>query len=433
MASPFLQGGGEMGHLTRNFDWSQTSLGEPGQWPQSLLTIVNTILNSKFPMFLWWGVDMIQFYNDAYRPSLGNQGKHPKALGQKGKDCWPEIWDIISPLIRQVQETGVATWREDQLIPIYRNGKIEDVYWTYSYSAVLDDRGWQTGVLVTCTETTEKVKNLKEIEESVKEQTEELREANLQLTRFNEELSRSNSNLEEFAYAASHDMKEPIRKIHFFSDRIRRNLADRFTEEEIRYFDRMDAAARRMGSLIDDLLSYSQVSLRPRLFDEVNLNNVIRQVLNDLELEIEEKGAEIHVPELCVLKGYQRQVQQAFQNLISNALKFHTPGTQPVITINGKTVEGRHCELKLSAEQQQKKYYIVEVADNGIGFDPGDTERIFNVFTRLHGNAEYTGTGVGLSIVRKVAENHQGFVTANSEPGKGASFQLFFPLHAEEE
>ena len=124
------------------------------------------ILASKFPMFVWWGPDLIQFYNDAYRPSLGNEGKHPAALGQKGVDCWPEIWEMIYPLIRQVQTTGEATWNEDLLVPIYRNGKIEDVYWTFGYSPISGDGDRIEGVLVVCTETTEKVLSLKKMEES---------------------------------------------------------------------------------------------------------------------------------------------------------------------------------------------------------------------------------------------------------------------------
>jgi PAS domain S-box-containing protein len=157
----FLEGGGEMGELTRNYDWSQTSIQDPTHWPQSLRTTLSILLNAGFPMFLWWGEDLIQFYNDAYRPSLGINGKHPKALGQKGKDCWPEIWPIISPLIHQVLTGGAATWSEDQLVPIYRNGKIEDVYWTFSYSPVKDESGKVGGVLVICNETTHKVKNFK--------------------------------------------------------------------------------------------------------------------------------------------------------------------------------------------------------------------------------------------------------------------------------
>lgn len=161
----FLRGGGEMGELTRSFDWSLTSVGCVEKWPQSLLSIVSIILSSKFPMFLWWGNDLVQFYNDAYRPSLGIDGKHPKALGQKGKECWPEIWPVISPLITKVL-TGESVWFEDQLIPICRNGLLEDVFWTFSYSPVRDDSGTINGVLVVCNETTEKVVGVKRLEES---------------------------------------------------------------------------------------------------------------------------------------------------------------------------------------------------------------------------------------------------------------------------
>jgi PAS domain S-box-containing protein len=160
----YLQGGGEMGQLTREFDWSKTVLGAPEGWSQSLLTTISIILNSRFPMFLWWGPELIQFYNDAYRPSMGQNGKHPKALGQRGVDCWPEIWPVIKPLIDQVMSGGESTWSENQLIPIYRNNKLEDVYWTFSYSKVLDETGNPGGVLVICNETTEQVQSYNNIE-----------------------------------------------------------------------------------------------------------------------------------------------------------------------------------------------------------------------------------------------------------------------------
>ncbi len=146
-----------MGALIRAYDWSNNLLGPPHQWPHSLRTTVSIILNSKFPMFLWWGPDLIQFYNDAYRPSLGNGGKHPTALGQRGEECWQETWPIIKPLIDQVMDGGDATWSEDQLIPIYRNGQLEDVYWTFGYSPVKDEKGNTAGVLVVCQETTRQV------------------------------------------------------------------------------------------------------------------------------------------------------------------------------------------------------------------------------------------------------------------------------------
>lgn len=162
----FLSGKGELYELTKSFPWHTTGLGDISDWPAGLRTTVNIILNSKFPMFLWWGPDLIQFYNDAYRPSLGNNGKHPAALGQRGQDCWPEIWPVIKPLIDQVLTTREPAWSEDQLIPIYRNGALEDVYWTFSYSAVLGDDGNVDGVLVVCTETTDKLRSLRELKNS---------------------------------------------------------------------------------------------------------------------------------------------------------------------------------------------------------------------------------------------------------------------------
>lgn len=164
----FLKGGGETAELLASIDWSNTSLGAIEWWPQSLRTTLSIILHSKFPMFLFWGPDLICFYNDAYRPSLGNEGKHPYALGSRGEDVWPEIWHIIKPLIDQVMTGGEATWNEDQLIPIYRNGKLEDVYWTFSYSPVNDENGDVGGVFVTCSETTQKVELLKHFDSNEK-------------------------------------------------------------------------------------------------------------------------------------------------------------------------------------------------------------------------------------------------------------------------
>ncbi len=151
-----LYGVGEMAELTRAYDWGQSLLGPIETWPEVLLNTVNTLLNSRHPMFLWWGEDLIQFYNDAYRPSLGDD-KHPKALGQKGQECWPEIWPIIFPQIDAVMKRGEASWHVDQLVPINRNGKLEDVYWTYGYSPVYRPTGEIGGTLVVCTETTSSV------------------------------------------------------------------------------------------------------------------------------------------------------------------------------------------------------------------------------------------------------------------------------------
>jgi signal transduction histidine kinase len=148
-----IYGTGEMADLTRGFDWSRTPVGPIEAWPDELLITVNTVLGSRHPMFLWWGQELIQFYNDAYRRSI-REDKHPSALGQRGVDCWPEIWTIIGPQIDAVMTRGEANWHENQLVPINRNGKLEDVYWTYGYSPVRNLSGEIRGTLVVCTETT---------------------------------------------------------------------------------------------------------------------------------------------------------------------------------------------------------------------------------------------------------------------------------------
>src|SRR5665647_696022 len=157
----FLSGGGEMGKLIRSKDWSNTMLGVPGTWPQSLRTTLGIVLSSKFPMFLWWGPKLLCFYNVAYRTCLGENGKNPDIVGMPAKKAWSEICPNIKPLIDQVLESGEAVCREDQLIPGYHNGKIEDVYWTFNYIPVNDESEKPGGVLVLCSDTTEKITGLK--------------------------------------------------------------------------------------------------------------------------------------------------------------------------------------------------------------------------------------------------------------------------------
>jgi light-regulated signal transduction histidine kinase (bacteriophytochrome) len=254
----------------------------------------------------------------------------------------------------------------------------------------------------------------------------EVRQRTLELENKNRELLRSNENLEEFAHAASHDLKEPIRKIRFFTDRLKDQLTERITEEEKQTFRRIDNASERMGALIDDLLLYSHISQRPVEMEEVDLEQKLSKVLEDLELDIQEKNAIISIGALPKVKGYRRQLQQLFQNLVGNALKYSKPGVAPLITVHASIVPGD--EPSIGQNGSRTKYHLIEVTDNGIGFDPAESERIFQMFQRLHGNAEYRGTGVGLSIVKKVAENHNGKVEAEGRPGEGATFKVYLPV-----
>src|SRR6202048_920186 len=151
-SADFLAGGGEMGALTRAYDWSASPRGKPETWPQSLRTALRILLNTNHPMFIWWGPGLIQFYNDAYRQPMGPE-RHPSALGTGGRQCWAEIWDIIGPQIEQVMSGAGATWHENQLVPVTRHGKLEQVYWTYSFSPIDEDDGIG-GVLVVCRDVT---------------------------------------------------------------------------------------------------------------------------------------------------------------------------------------------------------------------------------------------------------------------------------------
>src|SRR3954462_6729871 len=134
-----LAGGGEMGALMRSMDWSRTPLGPVSGWPQSLRTTVSTCLDSRFPILIWWGPELVKIYNDAYRPMLGN--KHPRSMGARGRDCWPEIWHIIGPMLDGVLREGKATWSENKMLPLERHGFVEECYFTYSYSPIRDESG----------------------------------------------------------------------------------------------------------------------------------------------------------------------------------------------------------------------------------------------------------------------------------------------------
>jgi len=564
----FLAGDGEMSKLTREKNWNETSLGPPELWPQSLRTSLSIILNSRFPMFLFWGKELICFYNDAYRPSLGNEGKHPYILGMKGEDAWAEIWHIIKPLIDQVLSGGNATWSEDQLIPIFRNGKIEDVYWTFSYSPVNDESGKPAGVFVVCSETTEKVITYKKVEESeqkyrelsalleekVKERTEELQKTNEVLraseeryhrmvedvqdyaiillskegiilnwnkgaenikgykageivgksfsifytdadksnhipekllalaankgkatdenwrvrkdgSRFwgsviitalrddkrnivgfvkvtrdlterknaedslkqkNVDLEKMNKELQSFAYISSHDLQEPLRKIQTFAARLTTTEFKNLTEGGKDMFQRMQSSAMRMQRLIDDLLSYSRTNTSDRILEKTDLNKIVEEVKADLKDELKQKNATVETSGLCEVSIIPFQFRQLLHNLFVNSIKFSTPERPLQIKIKCDVDKG--SAFKNDKLSQEKIYCHISFSDNGIGFEQQYSDKIFELFQRLHGRSAYDGTGIGLAIVKKIVDNHDGVITATSEINKGAAFDIYIPV-----
>jgi PAS domain S-box-containing protein len=243
------------------------------------------------------------------------------------------------------------------------------------------------------------------------------------------DLKQSNNNLEQFAYVASHDLQEPLRKIKSFGDILVNRYMPLLGPEGADMIGRMQLAADRMKALIEDLLAFSRISSQQHLPVPVNLNEVVQGVLTDLEPAIREKRAELHLEPMHSVMGDALQLQQAFQNLISNALKFSKKGQPPIIHLTTETVAGTDIkEFSLNAEQRKQQYQRIVVRDNGIGFEQQYADRIFQIFQRLHGRMEYPGTGIGLSIVQKVIEHHKGHIRAKGEPGQGATFIILLPI-----
>ncbi|MGI8504588.1 MAG: PAS domain-containing protein [Hassallia sp.] len=239
-----------------------------------------------------------------------------------------------------------------------------------------------------------------------------------QETRQREELARSNEELQQFAFIASHDLQEPLRKIKTFGDRLKVTCGDAFTEQGSDYLQRMQNAAQRMQILIEDLLTLSRVTTRTQPFVSVDLAQITQEVLSDLEVTIQQSVACVELGKLATLRADPLLMRQLLQNLIGNAIKFHRPQEPPFVKI--------YTEVTRAINGSEFCQIIVE--DRGIGFDEKYLSRIFNVFQRLHGRSEYQGTGIGLAICRKIAERHNGSITATSIPGHGAKFIVTLPM-----
>jgi PAS domain S-box-containing protein len=333
----------------------------------------------------------------------------------------------LEQVLADVYQNGETFTANERPVELLRNGKWDTVYMNFVYEPYKDSSGNILGLFAIAIDVTEQVLARQKIEDIVTQRTNELAHANEALVVANQELTHSNENLQQFAYAASHDLKEPLRKMQVFGDRLRTTIREKLTEEEKHAFERMDSASKRMTSLIDDLLTYSLVSLKTETFEEVNLNEVLDTVLSDLDLEIEEKAATINVGKLFTIKGERRQLQQAFQNLIANSLKYSKKDARPEITITCQKIGVQDSPSFKPDKKINGNYVACVIKDNGIGFDQQDAERIFTVFTRLNDSTHIKGTGVGLSIVRKVIENHKGYITAESVVGEGSTFRIILP------
>ena len=234
-----------------------------------------------------------------------------------------------------------------------------------------------------------------------------------QLGVYAKRLEASNRELQDFASVAAHDLQEPLRKIQAFSDRLNLKYREALQGDGMDYLQRMQGSAKRMQILIDDLLTYSRVTSAAKPFLPTDLNQVVKDVLSDLEIRIEQSKARIDIEDLPTVDADALQMRQLLQNTIANALKFHRPDLPPAVKVAANIIRDR-CELSIS--------------DNGIGFDQKYSDKIFTIFQRLHGRNEYEGTGVGLAVCRRIAERHGGGIVAKSAPGEGATFIITLPI-----
>ncbi len=247
---------------------------------------------------------------------------------------------------------------------------------------------------------------------------------NEQLVTNNESLKQMNEELDQFAYMASHDLQEPLRKIQVFSDKILRN--NNFDPDSEKYFNKIIASSKRMQSLINNLLEFSRHTVSSNDFRKTPLTDLVKNALTELEVEIEKSNAKINYNDLPVVSAVPGLMQQLFYNLFSNAIKFRKPSRDLVIDVRAEKMNPDDLSDFIKYTNH-RSYYKITVQDNGIGFDDKYAEDIFRVFKRLHSYHEYEGTGVGLSICKKIVEKHNGFIKAESKLDQGATFIIGIP------
>ena len=347
---------------------------------------------------------------------LLNNSPHAKGLGvaspqeMKGKtdfDYFPrELAEQFFADEQKIIATGESVINQEQYKS--RPGSTSgEKMWSLSSKVIWRD--WNGEILGTVGVTRD-INEFKQTQEALRKSEEKLR-------RFTGQLEQSNRELQDFAYVASHDLQEPLRKIIVFGERLKEKHGHTFGAEPRDYVERMQKAAARMQKLIEDLLAFSRLTTKNNPFAPVNLAEIIHGVLDDLESRIEQVKGHVEAGDLPVIEADGLQMRQLLQNLIGNALKFRRLETPPVVIVAARKFineAGREiCELTVS--------------DNGIGFNEKYLDRIFNVFQRLHSREEYEGTGMGLAIVRKIALHHGGTVTAKSQPGQGATFIVMLP------
>lgn len=284
-----------------------------------------------------------------------------------------------------------------------------------------DQTGHAELILGTLQDITEQKVLQRELERQVLKRTEELKTSNIRLSRTNQEL-------EQFAFVASHDLQEPLRKIRTFSGLLEERSGNALDENSASYLAKIKSAAERMSRLITDLLEFSRVTSKTDLYVAVDLNGILKKVEEDFELVIRQKNAVISAQQLPVIEAIPLQMNQLFYNLVGNALKFTTEGIPPTLHISARRIARKEARTHPDLGSDTRSFWAIDFSDNGIGFDPTLSDKIFTIFQRLHTRHQYEGTGIGLALCKKIVTAHGGTIYATTTPGNGATFHILLPV-----
>ncbi|CCH01095.1 Phytochrome-like protein cph1 [Fibrella aestuarina BUZ 2] len=389
------------------------------------------VANSPTATVLFVGPQIV--IDSVNKPMLRIWGKDESVMGQPVHEVMPELaGQPFLDLLRRVYDTGESYHQAETRARVVVEGQWQESWFNFAYNPVYAPDGSIYGVLNTATDVTAQVVALRASEQRYRRLSEELEQRVNQRTQelnlANQDLKRSNENLQQFAYIASHDLQEPLRKIQSFGDLVLRQTAAPLDDQSRFMLQRMVEAGNRMSALVNDLLTFSRVKTRQEAFKQVSLQKIMARVLDTLDLAIEQTGASIHLQALPRVNGDEMQLGQLFQNLLSNSLKFAAGDRTPVISITVGEQERATLPPDVVPSGHAERFHRIGVVDNGIGFDTKYLDRIFQVFQRLHGKNQYTGTGIGLAICQRVVENHGGAITAQSQPGQGSTFIVYLPV-----
>ncbi len=344
----------------------------------------------------------------ANEPTLKRWGKGTEVIGKTLFEILPELKnDGYEEVMLEVVENEITKSFYERPVSLMQNGELITLWFNITFQPYYENNSEKpVGVLVFADEVTDRVISRKLVEA-------------------NKMLEEKNKELERFAFIASHDLQEPLRKVSFFVRLLEENLIDIDSQSRM-YLGKINKATQRMADLIRDILDFSRLTVNKEDYSHVNLNYLILDILTDFEILIQQTGAEIKFDNLPTIQANSLQMQQLFHNLISNALKFRKKDITPLITITCERKSYRrikdHDDLL-----PKRDYYIIRVTDNGIGFKSEHSERIFGIFQRLHTQVEYDGTGIGLALCRKIVENHHGRIKATSNHDNGAVFEVMLP------